>query len=1171
MAFKATPMQQKAIETDGNILVSAAAGSGKTAVLVERVIRKLTSVENPISADRLLIVTFTNAAAAEMRSRIEKRLHEEILKNPDDIALLRQKHLLPSADICTIDSFCIKLIRENFDVCGVEPDFKVSDGTSLIPICKATMAAVLEPHLASQNEAFLKLLELCECEYDEQNLADTIERIYLYSRQLPFPEQFVKGLVAPYNIPFNCEHPWYKGAFDMAVRSLASTRLNLEKMADAAQCFVKNADKCSDYTKTASLLIDELTVEAEKGCWDSFYSLIHTASLKNVPPTEKDDPNAQAFKDNKKQITDTLKEISLLFSLNSTDMGAFIAEHKNAVNLLADLINDYAERLFDAFKAENSFTFYNTEQLALNLLCEYKDGAVTLREHARKLASRYDEVLVDEFQDVNNLQDMLFFILSNNEQKLFVVGDVKQSIYGFRGSNPQNFLNKKQRYTAIENAAEGEPKKIILSNNFRSRYGVCEAVNYFFELLLAGQCGSIVYNAEERLCPAAVFPEAQAPAAELILVDKCGNQDDDSLLQSEARAIAKYIKDVMHEGDVIKDKSASMRKAKYSDFVILLDAMRNKASVISEMLLRYGIPVAYNSEGFLDTVEISTVLSVLKVIDNPKCNVELLTCMMSPIFGFTAEDMADMRAEHKHGYLYSAVTAAAQSGNKKAQGFINQLSELRRSAAVLPLDRFLSKLLYTTDWLNLVSAMSGGRVRSANLFTLLNCAAQYAAVGSGSIYGFIKHIKELPENSFKSTVGGGENCVRIMSMHQSKGLQFPVCIIANLASRINNADSISRVLYSENMGIAFKYYNEEQGADTRLLGHRLISNAAAEKTVEERMRLLYVAMTRAEDRLCLVSACKDAQSRLSKISAAISQTPPYLTADFINGSKTMGDWVLAAALLHPDAEELRSMCGFYLPPVSSDASLKLTVINEFKDETADSAEFTVSEHSTVADEMLADKIIRNAEYSYPYSHLCGLQAKASVSALANSAESERFAFSSRPDFMEKNGLSAAGRGTAMHHIMQFISMNGIPDIDAELDRLTEWQFITEAEANAADKTALERFFSSEIYARILNAREVRREMRFLTELPASRLKPELEGTDDNIIVQGAVDMCFIEENGIVVLDFKTDRVDDIDTLAKTYGEQLEIYSKACEKIFSLPVKEKIIYSFHLSKFVTIGS
>ena len=1170
MAFNATPMQQKAIDTDGNILVSAAAGSGKTAVLVERVIRKLTSSENPISADRLLIVTFTNAAAAEMRSRIEKRLHEEILKNPDDVALLRQKHLLPSADICTIDSFCIKLIRENFDVCGVEPDFKVSDGTSLIPLCKATMAEVLEPQLEGQNEDFLKLLELCGCEYDEQNLADTIERIYLYSRQLPFPEQFVESLGAPYNIPFDNAHPWCKQAFDAAVKKLEATRLNLEKMASAAVCLVKNSEKCSEYTKTASLLIDGLITEAKKGCWDEFFALVHTASLKNVPPTDSEDPYARIFKDNKKQITETIKEIASLFSSDSAHTAAFIAEHKKAVNLLVSLINEYAERLFEAFKAENSFTFYNTEQMALGLLCEYKDGKVVMLEHAKKLASRYDEVLVDEFQDVNNLQDMLFSILSGNEEKLFVVGDVKQSIYGFRGSNPQNFLQKKQKYTAVEDALPDEPKKIILSNNFRSRHGVCDAVNFFFELLMAGQCGSIVYNEEERLRPAAVFPETEAPAAELLLVDKCGNQDDDSLLQSEARAIAKYIKSVMLEGEVIKAGDGTMRSAQYRDFVILLDAVHNKAPVISEMLMRYGIPVAYNAEGFLDTVEISTALSLLKVIDNPKCDVELLTCMMSPIFAFSAEDMASMRAEQKKGYLYSAVTAAAQNGNQKAQEFIKRISELRRSAAILPLDRFLSKLLYSTDWINLVSAMSGGRVRRANLFTLLKLSAQYSAGGNGSIYGFIKHIKDLPENSFKSSVGGGENCVRIMSMHQSKGLQFPVCIIANLASRINNADSISRILYSENLGIAFKYYNEEQGTDTRLLGHHLISGAAADKTVEERMRLLYVAMTRAEDRLCLVSACKDAQSRLGKIAASLSDKAPYITSDFISSSKTMGDWVLAAALLHPDSSALRGLCDVKLTPALSDAKLKVTVINEFAYETAESEE-TDDELQNNANEALADSIISNTEYVYPYKKLRGLQAKASVSAIANSAESERFAFSAKPDFMEKNGLSAAGRGTAMHHIMQFISMDGIPDVSAELDRLTEWQFITEAEANAADKVALERFFQSSVYSRILKAREVRREMRFLTEIPASTLNAELEDTDASIIVQGAVDMCFIEDDGIVVLDFKTDRVEDINELAVTYGEQLSIYSKACQKIFSKPVKEKIIYSFHLSEFVIINA
>ena len=1168
MAFKPTPMQQKAIDTDGNVLVSAAAGSGKTAVLVERVIRKLTAGENPISADRLLIVTFTNAAAAEMRSRIEKRLHEEILKNPDDIALLRQKHILPSADICTIDSFCIKLIRENFEVCGVEPDFTVSDGSTLVPICKATMSSVLEPELQNQSPAFLKLLELCDCEYDEQNLSSVIERIYLYSRQLPFPEHFLYNLARPYNMPFDKNHPWYISAFKTAEEALANMRRYVEKMAEAALYINKNGDKCNEYAKNTALLIDELYTVMQKKDWDKFSAAICESSLKNVPSTESDDVNAAIFKDNKKKIVEALKGVAELFVLDTKQTQDFISEHTDAVNLLVKLINDYAEQLFDAFKKENSFTFYNTEQMALNLLCEYKDGKALIRDNAKKLSERYDEVLVDEFQDVNDLQDMLFRVLSNNEEHLFVVGDVKQSIYGFRGSNPQNFLNKKQRYIAVEEAQENAAKKIILSNNFRSRGGVCDTVNYFFSLLMAGQSGSLVYNDEEKLVPAAEFPESNAPTAELLLVDKCGNQDDDSLLQSEARAIAKYIKGVLGEGDVIKDKSGKLRAAQYGDFVILLDAVHNKAPVISEMLLNYGIPVSFSAQDFLETVEISTVLSLLRVIDNPKWDVELLTAMMSPIFGFTAEDMANMRAMCKRGCLYSAVTFAAQNGNRKAENFISRIAEMRRSAAILPLDRFVSKLLYTTDWQNLVSAMSGGSVRRANLNTLIKLVKQYSQGRIGSIYGFINYLKETNESSFRSSVGGGENCVRIMSMHQSKGLQFPVCIISNLASRINNADSISRVLYSDDLGIAFKYYNEQSMSDKRLLGHRLISDAAAAKTIEERMRLLYVAMTRAEDRLCLVSACKNAEERLPKIAAMLSAKTPYIGADYIKSSNTMGDWILAGALLHPDAQKLRDIADIKLKTVETNSTLKVSVINEFLCENSDIKEKD-SKAEIQPDLELADKINRNTEYLYPYENLRGIQAKASVSALANAAESEHFAFTARPDFMEKGGLSAAQRGTAMHHIMQFISMDGIPDISAELDRLCEWQFITETEAEAADKNALENFFNSGLYKRIISADELHREMRFLTEIPASRFNDELGDTDANIIVQGAVDLCFIENDGIVVLDFKTDRVKDIKALATTYGEQLDIYSKACEKIFKKPVKEKIIYSFHLSDYISI--
>ena len=1167
MAFKPTLMQQKAIQTKGNILVSAAAGSGKTAVLVERVINMLTDKDSPVSADRLLIVTFTNAAAAEMRSRIEKRLYEEIQKNPDDASLQKQKYLLQNADICTIDSFCIKLVRENFEKCGIEPDFKISDGSGQIATCNAVMSNLISEYLENPSEDFKRLLELTNCEYDEKNLTELVSRIYLYSQQLPFPKKFINGLTDPYRTKFALGNVWYDMAFDIAKKRVDTVGVCAQKMADSAPYTNKNCEKHIAYAETVIKIAQELSDVVLLRDWDKFAYHLSAVSLDRVPSGDKDDAFTNVFKENQKQIKEILKELSGLFYTTSDDIQNSIAQNLGAVKLLVQIIGEYDKRLFEAFCDENSFTFYHMEQLALSLLCEERNGEIIVRDEARELCERYDEVLVDEFQDVNDLQNMLFYVLSNREEKLFVVGDVKQSIYGFRGSNPDNFLNKKNIYIPIEDAKENDSKKIILSDNFRSRRGVCDVVNFFFSLLLAGQCGGIIYNEEERLNAGGKFPESKAHTAELLVVDRYDDSNDESLLESEAEKIAEYIISVMREGAVISDGEA-LREARFCDFAILLDKVKDKASVIAESLSDRGIPVSLGGDSFLQSTEISTVMALLQVIDNPKCDVELLAVMMSPIFNFTAEEMANIRAGQKYGPLYSAVVSYSKAGDKKTTDFIKRLGEFRRDAAVMSVDRLISKLLHSTDILNSMSAMSGGKIRRANLFSLIKYAQNYASHSDSGIYGFIKHINSLPENSFKSTFSGSENSVKIMSMHNSKGLQFPVCIVGNLSSQINNADSISRVLFSEKGGIAFKYYDEQSGFDVEMLGHAVMADVAQVKTVEEKLRLLYVAMTRAIDRLCLVCSAKNLEDKLTKLAHTLLDDAPYISREFLEKGRNMGDWILSAALLHPQGESLCKYADIKAPHIKSDCELKINIVNSHTQENME-----ITEAPTPKDECnldFAEKIKSNANFKYPYEPLRYLQAKASVSALVHGAESDRFAFTQKPAFMLGDKLSGAARGTAMHHIMQFISLDEDVDVNAEVERLLEWKFITEQEAASADLHAIDVFFKSDIYRRIIASKGVHREMRFLSEIPAKRIDATLEADlpDANIIVQGAVDLCFEEDNGIIVLDFKTDRVDNMRELVDCYGEQLEIYSAAAEKIFEKPVKERIIYSFHLGKSIS---
>ncbi len=1167
MAFNPTAMQKKAIETRGNVLVSAAAGSGKTAVLVERVINMITNKESPVSADRLLIVTFTNAAAAEMRSRIEKRIYEEIQKNPNDSALQRQKYLLQNADICTIDSFCIKLVRENFEKCGIEPDFKICDGSGLVATINRVMTELIAEYLHAPSNDFCHLLELTGCEYDEKNLTELIDRLYLYSQQLPFPQNFINRLSTPYEKDFAVGNAWYDMAINIAKKRIDTAIKCAQKMLSVALYTNKNSEKYIAYAQNINDTLDELKNIVFLNDWNKLNLALGEIRFERVPSSDKEDESANAFKDNQKQVKEIIGELSELFYASREEIQKGIKENLGAIKLLQELITKYGERLFEAFADENTFTFYNMEQLALGLLCEYKDGHIVIRDDARELCSCYDEVLVDEFQDVNDLQNALFYVLSNCEENLFVVGDVKQSIYGFRGSNPDNFLNKKNTYISINNASDNDPKKIILTDNFRSRKGVCDAVNFFFSYLLAGQCGGIVYNEEEQLNAGGKFPESDALSAEILVVDKYNNEQNDSLLEIEAQKIAEYIISVMDEGAVISDGDR-LRAACYSDFAILLDKVKDKATIIAQTLSNYGIPVALGGDSFLESTEISTVMSLLQVIDNPKCDVELLATMMSPIFGFTAEEMAKIRANQRYGPLYSAVVSYSKAGDSKTTDFIEKLSSFRRDAAVMSVDRLISKLIHSADILNIMSALYGGAVRRANLFALISYAKGYAARSDSGIYGFIKYMKSLPENSFKGVSVGGENSVKIMSMHNSKGLQFPVCIVANLSSQINNADSISRVLFSEKGGIGFKYYDEKIGYDTQMIGHAVMADAAQIKTVEEKLRLLYVAMTRAIDRLCLVCSTKNLDKKLQKLSASLLDDAPYISAEFLENGRNMGDWILSCALLHPQGDILRKYADVNTPLISTKSNIKITVLN-----TENANAYTVQQEQSqeaTCDVKFAKKIKENANYIYPYEKLRFLQSKASVSRLVHSAEDDSFDFCERPAFMKGENLTGAAKGTAMHHIMQFINMSSQVDVSAEIERLLEWKFITDQEAAAADIAAIEKFFNSKLYNRIISAKDLHREMRFLTEIEANRIDPtlDIDIANANIIVQGAVDLCFVEDDGVVVLDFKTDRVNNLNQLVKCYGEQLEIYSAAAQKIFEKPVKERIIYSFYLGESIS---
>lgn len=1170
MPIKLTRQQQQAIETDGNILVAAAAGSGKTAVLVERVIKKLCSKTDAVSADRLLIVTFTNAAAAEMRGRIEKRLDEECRKHPEDTGLLLQKHLLSSAKICTIDSFCIDLVRENFEKAGVSPDFTISDGYSLRSINERVLSGIINRYLNEENPVFAELLDIIGAEFDERNFLELVLSIYEYSRQLPFPEKWFDSLAEYYDGGvFSEENPWRQYALSRAQQTVEALQKSIANAVDLVAVSEKAADKYLPCFMNAAEKLNDLFEACLTKDWDNITQKLNTFFIPTLPRINgvSDIFEVKAAKEIYDYLrTKATENLCKLFYADSAFINFQFEKLYKPLCLLSEILKEFDKAVFEAYKEENTFTFHNTEHLALNFLCEEKDGTVTVREGAEEFLNRFDEVCVDEYQDTNDLQNMLFYVLSDKDRKLFAVGDVKQSIYGFRGANPEHFLEKKNNHIPVDTAAADEPKKIILGNNFRCKPEVCDFANFFFRLFMNRQTGKIEYNDEEKLIASAVYPETEIAGVSMDIIDSSGDEQKDKVL--EARQIADFIRKTMASGQVIRKDDETLRAAKYSDFTILLRSMKTNAGVISAELKKQGIPVNYNAEGFTEFTEIAVMLSLLKVIDNPLSDVELLSVMMSPIFGFTAEEMALLRIDKKDSKLYSAVSFAAKNGNKKAADFLDALQKYRLFAVTNTLPKLLDILLEETGFIDTVSAYPDGSRRKNNLLLLCDYAKQYSTGVTANIGGFVNFITKQSESGIKSAVAdSGEDTVKIMSIHASKGLQFPVCIVAGTAAGFNNSEARENTLYSTDFGIGFKYFDEYEKTRFTTIGREAILDRVKNERLEEELRLLYVAMTRTQDILHFTAITSNIDKKISDTRSLLLANNCEITADLWSRTKAYFDWLIISLMLHPDGKELRGN-GTAVICRETDSKIKLNIINS--SDIPDTSNFTANEN-TESNEELFLAVTENMAYKYPYEELLGVESKASVSVLANKAESEKYAFTTLPSFMSKGGITAAEKGTAMHKVMEFFDFSKWQTPEAEIERLYEWQFLSEREAQSVNIEALKKFFESDIFARLIKARTVKREMRFLTELPAKRVAPYLDSKFDNekIIVQGAVDVCFEEDDGVVILDFKTDRTDDPKALAEAYGEQLKIYSLACEKIFEKPVKELKIYSFFLSREIDV--
>lgn len=1154
MAFDFTNKQKEAINAKGNVLVAAAAGSGKTAVLVERVITRLMDKVNPISADRLLIVTFTNAAAAEMRARIEKRLEEECKKEPKNVGLIKQRQQIYNAKICTIDSFCIDLVRENFEKAGVAPDFKISDGYSLKPIDEQVIGSIVGDYFKENSPVFLELLDIVGAEYDESNFIQLVLDLYNYSRQMPFPEKWFDSLEGMYNNgTFDPQCKWYQYAIEKSVKISKKIQNTIANTVDMLMTDEKSAQQILPFFLQAAEHTNELYNAANNNDWDGVYESLNSFIIPSLPRSKAgyEVNNAKAVWGYIKKDLDNLKK---LFYADIKTINRQFNKLDAPIKLLVKILKEFQERLFQEYLQRNTFTFHNIEHLALSLLCD-KNGNPT--ESAEEIISRFDEVMVDEYQDTNNLQNMLFYVLSHKGSRLFAVGDVKQSIYGFRGANPENFLNRKN------NAESLGIEKIILSDNFRCKKEVCQYINFVFQNLMTENTGKIIYDNEEALSYAAEYPETDSPAVEFDII-QCKGYAEEKFL-AEVNHIGDFIKKTMASGECIRVDKDTMRKARYSDFTVLLRSAKDKAPIMASEFRRMGIPVDYSTDGFADAYEIAIILSLLKIIDNPDSDIELLSVLMSPIFAFTTDQAAKLRINHRKGSLYSAVVFAANNGDDSCLMVLEKLKKYRLLGVTLPIQKLISRLLEETDWLNIASAMTDGTKRRNNLLLLVSYAEQYFSNVNGGAGNFVKYIIKQSKSGMKAAaVTSGADTVKIMSIHASKGLQFPVCIIADTSAEFNDSESRSSYIYSTDLGIGLRYFDEDKKEKTSTVSREVILDEIRQKTCEEELRLLYVAMTRTQDKLLITSTVTDIEKTAAECNSLLESYDGRADLTLSN-AKSYGKMLILTALNHPDGKALRGEDSRIIP-WQTDSRFKLNLIYSAEETEVNE----VREEEKPCDQKLTQKIKEAVAYKYPYEELTKTQSKASVSVIANKAESDKYVFSVKPAFMSDGGINANERGTAMHKVIEFFDFDKWQNVEEELNRLYEWQFISEREYKAVNRRALNDFFASKLFQRIRNAKTVKKEMRFITQLSATELNANLDELtkEEKVIVQGAVDLCFVEDDSLVILDFKTDRVKEENSLKENYGRQLEIYANACEKIFQKPIKERIIWSFALSKEIS---
>lgn len=1198
MAVKYTPDQQKVIDLrDSNILVSAAAGSGKTAVLTERIVNMVCDESKPVDIDRLLVVTFTNAAAAEMRERIGVKIAERMEANPLSEHIQKQAALIHNAQITTIDSFCLFLLRNHFQEIGIDPAFRIADSGEITLLSADVMQELMEARFASEDPAFRECVEFFCSDGKESALETKITDLAEFAASFPWPEKWLEERKEDY--------PAVESDFEQSkcgkylVKYLGKMTAGWIEKLTRAKKLCEEPDGPHMYGASFDAEIEMLEKVQKCKTLEEFGSrlpAVNFASLSGARDSSVNKDKRKLAADIRNEVKESVLDAAAVFFKTSAETAGkrSMACH-GPVSTLIDLTLDYMARMAEKKREKKIVTFSDVEHFALDILLRSdENGNPVPSDVALEYRKHFAEILIDEYQDSNMVQEYLLSAVSGEQEgnyNRFMVGDVKQSIYKFRLARPELFLEKYKSYTA-----DGSCRRIDLSKNFRSRVQVVNTVNQVFERLMSDEVGRIEYDAAAALYPGAEYPENSGCESEYLLIEKPEKGAEENNKEREALAIANKIKALKKDFRVTDKTTGQLRDLKYSDIVILLRTTTGWDEPFKKVLESQGIPVFISSKsGYFNATEVQELLQVLAVLDNPRRDIPLYGCMKSVFGGFNEEEIALIRVTDRTVCLYEALqqTAAGEERTplaEKAAAFLETLEKYRKYTVYMPIRELLTKLVTDFDYLNYVTALPAGSKRRANVELLFTKASDFEGTSYFGLFHFIRYMEQLQkkEVDFGEAEMLDENAdvVRIMSIHKSKGLEFPVTFVSSLSKKFNKQDIHGSLLLDMDYGLGVAYTNPEKRVSGSTLRKATLACKLTEDMLAEELRVLYVALTRAKEKLILTGVVDKPEEQLGLIRQQASEHITY--ADFME-SETYYDF-------------LKPILG------KTDIALRVVPADELKTEEL-TEQFEMAErrekleHAADFSEPASAQELRDRLRAvYAYEHLKDLYTKTTVSELkiAAMAEKDEAAFHTFeekeptpyiPAFRrEEEEVTGTVRGNAYHRAMELLDFGVLfggkdfSDFEQYSVYVSEESFAQELhrflEQEVSEKRLLPeylqavkeekilRFLASPLGFRMWKAElegKLYREQPFMLGIGANRVNSDFP-EEEKVLVQGIIDVFWEEEDGIVLLDYKTDSVQSLDALWNRYATQLDYYGEALEKLMGQPVKEKYLYSFRLEKY-----